>query len=133
MIDLIKKYTYCEHIDPKKAAEYVFECVEKFIDNKLHNDIIDLNYLSGTQIWNIPSTIQFKNKIPYSEEWIKDFGRAFYDIKENKLIIRTINKIKWRIHIAQGYNCRLTGYHEKWIGGVNNLCVVIYKYIEKKE
>ena len=68
MINLLEKYIHCEYIDSKKAAEYVFECAEKFIDDKLHNDIIDLNYLSGTQIWNIPSTIRFKNKIPYSEE-----------------------------------------------------------------
>lgn len=123
MIDLIEKYIHREYIDPKEAAEYIFECVEKIVEDKLHNNIIDLNYCR-TQVWNLPSTILFKSKIPYSEEWIKDFSRVFYDIKKNKLIIRIINGIKWQIHIGQGYTCRLISDHGKWISGINNLCVV---------
>ena len=88
MIELIKEYTYCKYIDPKEIAEYIFECAENFVNEKLQNETIDLNYFSGTQVWNMPPTIRFKNKIPYSEEWTKDFGRAFYDIKKNKLIIK---------------------------------------------
>lgn len=133
MIDLIKEYTYCKYIDPKEIAEYIFECAENFVNEKLQNETIDLNYFSGTQVWNMPPTILFKNKILYSEEWIKDFGRAFYDIKKNKLIIKTINDVKWQIQVAQGYDCRLIGNPHKWINGISNLCVVVNRYIEEKE
>ena len=133
MIDLIKEYTYCKYIDPKEIAEYIFEYAENFVNEKLQNETIDLNYFSGTQVWNMPPTILFKNKIPYSEEWIKDFGRAFYDIKKNKLIIKTINDVKWQIQVAQGYDCRLIGNPHKWISGISNLCVIVNRYIEEKE
>lgn len=132
MIDLIKEYTHCEYIDPKETAEYIFECAQKFVEEKLQNETIDLNYFSGTQVWNMPSTILFKSKIPYSKEWIKDFGRALYNIKKNKLIIKVINDIKWRIQVAQGYDCRLIGNPGKWINGMSNLCVVVNRYIEGK-
>ncbi len=133
MIDLIKEYIHCEYIDPKEAAEYIFECAEKFVNEKLQNETIDLNYFSGTQVWNMPPTILFKSKIPYSEEWIKNFGRALYNIKKDKLIIRTINGIKWKIQVAQGYDCRLLGNPYKWISGMSNLCVVVNRYIEEKQ
>ena len=133
MIDLIKEYIHCEYIDPKETAEYIFECAEKFVNEKLQNETIDLNYFSGTQVWNMPPTILFKSKIPYSEKWIKDFGRAFLNVSRNKLIIKTINDVKWRIQVAQGYNCRLIGNPHKWINGISNLCVVVNKYIGEKQ
>lgn len=130
MIDLIEKYIHCEYIEPKEAVEYIFEYTKKFVEKEIQNKIVDLHDNRGNQ-WYRPPEISFKNKIPYSEKWMKSFIWHFERIRLNiPAISKIVNNIEWQAWIIQGYKIRYNS--NKWINGIYNLCIAI-NYWPKKD